>query len=331
MNTTTLSLNVTDNLNGLIPGKLRVSVGHIPLTDLGLRNDLWKPLPEADCEVATIHPLVVQTKENGTFAVLDGYKRLEQLQAQNTEHALCTVIHEDLDRLQSGLVRLALNAKRPTSTGEAIVVLRWLFETLSDPALVPRVVSLLSFTGKKASGLIELAQNRDDDIEPFKHNVLDLERASDFLRLAPDDRQAFLHFFESVRLSAQYQREFLQWLPEISYARNISVSEILQSEELQHARSQSHATPNQRIQMIRDALFNRRFPRYAETLSKWSATVRKVNPDPSRVTFSASPAFEKRRLDMNIRIDDPDGMPDLFRRLAAIEPSLWSTLIDPIE
>lgn len=333
MNTPTITISLAglDSLDGLLPAVLSVTQEVIPLADIKRDVSLWfDPLDASTPVLPLIQPLLVQKKGDG-YTIIDGYKRFAQLEESSETHGACMVVSTSLSAKESGLVRAALNNSRSFTTSEQVQFALWLQRNQMESSQFDRALGLTGVNAKRARALRKISTASDSAVQAFVDGHLALEHAPDFLCLSPEDQQAFLSFFDGLGLSVQSQREFLQWLPEIAYAQATSLAELLRHSQVKAARETGSLTPNQRIEKIRSVLFAIRFPRFAETRDRWNQAARAANPNPASVTFAPSPAFEKKRLDITIRVNDAHSATRLFSRLAAVDESLWSSLIDPIE
>jgi hypothetical protein len=63
----------------------------------------------------------------------------------------------------------------------------------------------------------------------------------------------------------------------------------------------------------------------------WEEQARLVNPDPSRVSFHASPFFEKRDLEIRIRVSSAESATALMQKMGSLSAEAWEKLIDPTQ
>jgi hypothetical protein len=155
------------------------------------------------------------------------------------------------------------------------------------------------------------------------------ECREDFMLLAGPDKKAFLETFGSLRLSMQAQREFLEWLPEIAAAENKGVAAVLDSREVSRVLKDRRMNNPQKIRHLRGLFHARRFPRFHETLRRWEALARSVNPDRRRVRFDPAPSFEKDVCTVRVEVSDPGSAIELFGALSRIDVDSWKALIGP--
>jgi len=137
-------------------------------------------------------------------------------------------------------------------------------------------------------------------------------------------------------LSLQTQREFLEWLPEIAFARKTSVRSLVHSSDIRKITSNSMINNPQKIEALRSLLHSWKFPRFDEALKKWKllagATTRTVlgNEPSSKVVFVPSPAFEMNKLEVRITLNHAPAAKEVFQKLSDIPQTTWSQLIYPV-
>jgi len=125
------------------------------------------------------------------------------------------------------------------------------------------------------------------------------------------------------------QRELAEWLHEIAYLQKIPLPDLLRSENMAGIIHDKRLNNPQKAARIHETAYAIRFPLYSKVKKAWLEHSRKTNPDPSRVTFQASPAFEKNSLEVRIRVSDGPSMHTIAQKLASVDLDTWQKLIDP--
>jgi hypothetical protein len=143
------------------------------------------------------------------------------------------------------------------------------------------------------------------------------------------DRDAYFALTHGLRLSCQTEREVLEWLPEIAYSHRQSIAAILGSDEINAIKNNAALNPPQKIQKIFAHVFSLRFPQYDALLKQWKRLERKTFAGMRKVSVTASPYFEKNRLELRILVSDPQEACITLGKMAAIPESTWASLIDP--
>jgi ribonuclease D len=155
--------------------------------------------------------------------------------------------------------------------------------------------------------------------------------------LEKQDRTVFLETFRDLELSQQTQRELLEWLPEIAFSRNISVSDVLKSKEACDIMENKALNAPQKIEGVREVVYGWKYPAYSRALKNWkqiaASTSRAIveNEPSSQVVFLPNPAFEKNRLEIRITIGHARAAKEMFERLSQIPQNIWGQLIYPVE
>lgn len=308
---------------------LSVAFEMAPLEDLEPFHALSVPALDRAGTMNTLIPLVVRGMEHGRYEVIDGCKRLKHLRSSDREMAACAVVQGNIGQLEAGLLRMVLNRGRGLCLREKYMFLAWLKETC-DPSSFEDYAREGGLTERDLVEIAPLLTSPDEAVEAVLGGALAPSLVRDLLFLTPKDRESFLRTFAPYRLSHQYQREFLEWLPEIACARGTVVRDILNNGPVAKILESESLNPPQKIRKVRDALFARRFPRLFATQESWSHTASAANPNPAKVRFVPSRAFEKDILEINVRISSPADAAKLFSQLAGVTMEEWGRLIDPV-
>jgi len=136
-------------------------------------------------------------------------------------------------------------------------------------------------------------------------------------------------FLNSYRFTSQTKRELAEWLPEIAYRENASVSHIINGENIQSILKNEKLNNPQKLQKIRDELYRMRFPEYSKMQEQWKKTAASANPVPSKIRFIHSPAFEKKRVEVRLTIESAEEAKEVLNALSKIEPQVWDELLYP--
>ena len=136
-------------------------------------------------------------------------------------------------------------------------------------------------------------------------------------------------FLNTHRFTHQARRELTEWLPEIAYRKNVSVEDIINGSEIQSILRNEKLNAPQKSKKVRDTLYKMRFPEYSQLQERWKKTVAAVNPNPSKVQFTPSPGFEKKRVEIKVTIEDAEEARKIFKSLAKIEPHIWNEILLP--
>jgi hypothetical protein len=168
-------------------------------------------------------------------------------------------------------------------------------------------------------------------IDTIATGKLECGSAPEVQRLDPIDREAVIALLHQYSFTRQMQRELLDWLPECAFREKCTVADILAASWLQEIHHNEKLNGPQKIDRIRTALFNRRFPTIARAKKAWSESAAELNPDPSHVHLKPSEAFEKNRLELRITVTSAEQAAMIFSRLCDVAPQKWDQLIYPAQ
>jgi hypothetical protein len=182
---------------------------------------------------------------------------------------------------------------------------------------------------KEIDMILQLSLCKDIVIEAFLNNCIDIHLINYFTVLSRPDQICFLEVFQSLGLSFQLQRELLEWLPEIAFKNNETVSDILMSSSIRSIIENRKLNSPQKIKKIRSILFDYRFPVLSHALDSWKRLASELNPDPSNISFTPDLNFEKDKLEIKITISDGERAKDIFNKLSDISSEQWTQLLLP--
>jgi len=146
-----------------------------------------------------------------------------------------------------------------------------------------------------------------------------------------EDKNLIVEFFEKIPFTRQTQREIAEWVPEIAYRENTTVKSILDGENILSILHSEKLNNPQKSQKIRGELYKKRFPMFSQMQTKWKKAAAAVNPNPSKVQFTPSPGFEKKRLEIKVTVENGDEAGKIFGSLAQIDTAKWDEIIFPEE
>jgi hypothetical protein len=320
----------TGNIFKELPEKVTLSFAMLSIDTLIVPEELFDPetsLPEADIS-GSYTPLIVRPIES-CFSIIDGCKRYISHE-KNRQHTIaCFVLQTRLDEFCCGLLRIALNRSRPCTLQERVLFLGWLKHNCSPETFYSHAKSW-GFSSRDIERITPLLSCGSHIIQAVCQNSLDTSLVKLFQVLTSDDQTCFLNTFKNLKLSLQTQRELLEWLPEIAYNENMCVRDILSQEHITNILNDTRLNDPQRIKKIHTYLYTKKFPRLSRAQNLWKKQSAALNPDPTCVSFVASPYFEKKFLEVKIAVTDSLRAVHIFNRLATITADEWKALIYPL-
>ncbi|MCU0608242.1 MAG: hypothetical protein MUF22_00545 [Chitinispirillaceae bacterium] len=168
-------------------------------------------------------------------------------------------------------------------------------------------------------------------VDAVTNGILDAALAPDMGYLTEENRAGLLSLFSKLAFSRQAQRELIEWLPEIAFIEKTRVAAILASVPFTEILNHTKLNPPQKIARIHKLAHERRYPLLSKIKKSWEEQARLVNPDPSRVSFHASPFFEKRDLEIRIRVSSAESATALMQKMGSLSAEAWEKLIDPTQ
>jgi hypothetical protein len=272
-------------------------------------------------------PLIVW-KNDDAFRIIDGCKRYELMAAQGRKECACGIIESPFDKTKAGLLRIALNSAREMGLAEKLVFVRWLKSGVG-PEEYQAQLQKLKIAANEKHELELLLECGEKLVEAVIKGTLDRTVAPEMGHLKDGDIDAILAFFQAIPFSRQMQRELVEWLHEIAFMERTAIHELLASKGFSEILAQTKTNLPQKAAKFHEVAHARRFPLYAKAKRLWSENAGKTNPDPASVSFQSSPFFERRGLEVRIKLKDPETAPLLMKKMASIKTEEWRGLIDP--
>ncbi len=278
-------------------------------------------------KISTLVPLTVYEK-NGEYQLIDGYKRLLKLLSLHKSHCFCMIVNPFSDSKLYYLFRIFLNQNRPLSFREKYNYLLWLKENYSKDEYL-ETASLLPLSQKERYEIEQIFGASEDLLSNIEGGKLDYAVVPELVNIEKVMQKEILEFLSKLQFSRSTQRELIEWLPEIASRKNCPISSIIESPHVQEILNHKSLNPPQKMQKIRDHLFNERFPVLSKAKSDWAEISRKINPDSSHIQFIADDSFEKNRLEIKINVSNPKEVLSILEKLKNIPSDQWEKLIYP--
>lgn len=325
-------MNDTTQLNeSILPPGTRFEFNRLPIGALQPPAGLFDPRDVHSSDTALVpNPLTVYPSGEGSYLIIDGCKRFTLEQTKKTRELDCMVLTPPPTPDQAALLRMTCNRSRPLRFFEKVQFVAWL-QQHGDEKLLRATCATLALDNRERTELTRLIECDPAIIDAVFNGKLDRALAPELQRLEEPDRKATLAFFAVYSFSRQMQRELLDWLPELAFRERKSIVELLTTEEVLTIGASTKLNGPQKIEHLRELLYNRRFPTIARAKQTWKELAARSNPDPRQVQFKPSEAFEKNRLELKITITDAKQAHDVFSQLSALAPDVWNQLIYPAQ
>lgn len=301
---------------------------HLSLESITVSDAIGATVAEQELPAdGLMMPLIVVAYED-RFHLIDGYKRFARLAADGAAGCNCGILTPAPNALQTLLLRITLNKGRTFTIAEKLYFVTEL-ASCADAHVCRDALAILSGDRSELANLGKCTACSDSVKLAVARGHVDLPLAPVLDQLPPGDRQAVLDLYAGFPLSRQTQKEFSDWLPELGFRERCSIAEIIAAPEVQEIISHPKLNAPQKIEKVRQCLYERRFPTIVRAKKRWEAQASAVNPDAKSVVFKAADAFEKNRLEMKITITSAAQAEVLFSRLSSISPTAWDQLIYP--
>lgn len=298
----------------------------VPYTALTIESQLT---PKVNCSLpdsALFHPIIVTPQDDNTYCIVDGYKKYHNL--KGVDNIECVVLERLLTAQERAVVRLYLNKDRQKSTEEKFLYYKWIVENFPKEEH-KRVLSTIQFSPKDVKTAQELLETSEELRNLIFQGTFDPSLAKGLAQFNEDDRLLFIEIFKNYNLSLQYQKEFTDWLPEIAYAQQCSISDILHNSYIQKTLNNEKLNIPQKTQKLRTYLFGQKHPLLTDIQKQWKKDVNDINPNPSFVRIDPNLFFEKNRLEMKIILTNSKRAGDIMKKLSEITEEQWDRLINP--
>lgn len=269
---------------------------------------------------------VVADGEN--YRMIDGYKRYRLAVLEKREEISGFVCLQPLDLKETALLRIKMNKGRALSFKEKLLTIKWLKENCEKNEYMKHVEEC-GIPLKEIHDFEALFLCEKQIIDAVGQGILDIAIAPLFSQISSDDSEAILRLFSENSFTRQMQRELVEWIPEIAFRQKCSVGCLIDSELIKNIRDNTKLNGPQKIQKIRDTVFDTRFPNLARAKEAWRNLARASNPDPGKVVFGPSEAFEKNRLEVKITLTNSSQAATIFNKFLLISPETWDKLIYP--
>lgn len=274
-----------------------------------------------------LYPFTVYETE-GKYRIIDGCKRFFNAVSLKKTEIVCLVVDSSVNSRKAAYLRILMNCNRELSVFEKYHFVKWLKENC--PAdIYQSITSKYPFNSKESHELETLPELTNTVFESIKIGLLDLTNAADFLTLDTESQGIILDFFSKLQFSRSMQRELIEWLPEIAYRKACKITDILSSVPITETLAHKSMNQPQKVQKIRELIYEERFPLYSAAKDKWMTLSRKLNPDPAHFQFIASDSFEKNRLEMKITVKNSAEIMTILEKLKNISSDQWDKLIYP--
>jgi hypothetical protein len=306
----------------------KLKIAQVAINKLVPPGELFDDKVPINKESLSLFLPVIVYKKNDRYEIIDGCKRYKVLKTRRKTDVACGIIEDKMDSTGAGLLRIGLNSNRQLHVREKFLFLGWLKSNFQQKEYLKHS-EMLRLPSNERHEYEQLLSCKPWLIEAVMQGTLDRTVAPEINHLSETDAGTLLNLFSTLQFSRQMQRELAEWLPEIAFIKKISLIDLLASLPFASILSDKKLNNPQKIAKIHDLAHDLRFPLYSATKKMWTEQARQINPDPSKVTFQASPYFEKDSLEIRIKAEDAEEIQRIIQKLGSVDLVKWQELIDP--
>lgn len=136
-------------------------------------------------------------------------------------------------------------------------------------------------------------------------NTISLTMAIELGKLKRDEGSAFAILFNKLKLSLNKQREIITHIKEIAIIENISIINLLIKNYLREISEDQELDRNEKINLIRSYLKQRRFPEITKAEKKLEKKIKNLNLG-RNIKLIAPKNFEATTFSLNLQFDNID-------------------------
>jgi ParB family chromosome partitioning protein len=270
-------------------------------------------------KVGLLNPPCLVAKSAGGFEVVSGYRRILAARSLRWEKIYC----RDLSELKmTTFDLLLLNLYENLSTRsfneiEKAMVLKRLSPHVSQENLVKDYLPLLGLSPHEPvlRAYLLLEESEEPVREGVARGSISIQASKLLMDLEAGSRLAICERLLTLRLSSSYQRQFIEYLVEISEMQNTSIREILSRVPLVQILRKEPANTPQKAKTILGALRTMRNPRIADAEHRFRQHLSAIHlPPGARIIHS--PFFEDPFFTLEVMFKDGSGLKEKILRIS---------------
>lgn len=270
-------------------------------------------------KVGLLNPPFLVAQSAGGFEVVSGYRRILAARSLGWEKIFC----RDLTDLKMAtLDLLLLNLYENLSTRsfneiEKAMVLKSLSPHVSHEGLVQDYMPLLGLSPYESNLRTYLLFEELE--EPMKgglaRGTISTQAARLLLDLDASSGQAIHECILSLKLNANYQKQLIEFLIEISDIENVSIAEIFSRKPLRQILRKEPANSPQKARTLLGTLRAMRNPRVADAEHRFQQQLSSIHlPPGTRIIHS--PFFEDSSFTLEMTFKDGRGLKEKILRIS---------------
>ncbi|PID75621.1 MAG: hypothetical protein CSA20_03500 [Deltaproteobacteria bacterium] len=209
--------------------------------------------------VGILFPPILQAQEDGSFCIISGQRRIHFAVDQSRKKLVCGIVPRQADHnLILEIILREQNQTKGVSLAEKARFLEIASKYNNRTALPSLYFKRLDIKQNPSfiTPLLQLLDQGDFFIQQADSGFLSEQILSELMRISRSERTELLHLFTDLQLGTGKQKRLFNMLRDAAYRANISISDYLQSEEIQVITQDSQNNGPQRFKRL-DALLLR--------------------------------------------------------------------------
>jgi len=290
------------------PGPYCMSYGYEPT-----------PLLKSMDKIGLLNPPFLVAKSAGGFDVVSGYRRILVARALGWEKIFCRDL-TDLKVATLDLLLLSLYENLSTRSFNEIekaMVLKRLSHHVSHEELVQDYMPLLGLSPYETvlRTYLLLGESEEPVRAGVANGTVSGQAAKLLLDLEADPRLAIYECILDLKLNANYQKQLIEYLVEISEIENTSIPGILSRPPLTQILKKEPTNTPQKAKSLLGALRIMRNPRVADAERRFQEQLSSIRlPPGTRIIHS--PFFEDPSFTLEVTFKDGRGLKETILRMS---------------
>jgi hypothetical protein len=261
-------------------------------------------------------PYIIKRKDQ-SIEIITGYRRIIALKELNMKKVYCFDL-TDSDMSDYEILILALHdnlVSRAFNYVELSMIISILNNIVNDNSLIYEVCSLINISRKDYPTLLNINKLNDEIKQAISKGVLHIKTLELLLHMESTDILLLVNLINKLKLSYNYQLQFIDFITDILRIEKISISFLLNEESIQCLLSDDKKNIPQKAKEFMDYLRVRRNPNISRYQKIFEKSVKKLNL-PSNIRVMNPGYFESEGYRLEINFNNGDELNEILIKLA---------------
>jgi len=248
--------------------------------------------------IGILHSPILEQKNNGTFRIVSGLKRILALRHLKIDQISSQVYYSTSQEptLELFLLNFYENiGTRHLNEIEKSMVLYKLIELfhVSEDRVISEFLPLLELGSNEVvlSRYLKLVKLEDNIKIAIVEDFISIDNAVALLERSQIERRTIFNLFHQLKSGKNRQKELLRLLQELSEINAQSIDQILQNNEIQDVLANNKITLPQKAERIKEVLMKMRYPLFTK-IEKDFQNLKKDLKLPPNIILRPPPFFE---------------------------------------